>query len=659
MERHFFVWMLIAALAAGCSKSKPDAGQQAKVTAPKAHTVERPVEEAPVESTSDAAATLPPAEPVPDFASAETLRSPFQPFDSGPDFAAAPTEREPQFQPAPPASEDLNPLRFAPPPRIPDEPLVENPLRDFDSEPRIRSAPRMAASAAPRMRTFGAADFPGGDSQDPNPAGGSALPESSGESEARSFSITARAAAPDAAPPSAHAMTAEPGMAEPPAAGPAGEPLDVPRAPESSGSALTVLPQPPVVTPGAFDVVKVFYGTDRQPIEPPQESVAVQAVRFLPLGISVLITLALGLIAVASRRGAVWGLVVCGVLVSSGLGYQAFSGTLTAVRQADKEGLVYTSDRSLGGQVQLGICEVTIPKTHKTGELEAPSILRLEIKEDPNKHVVLTKTERLADEQFYATLRERVAASPNKELFVFVHGFNVSFEDAARRTAQIHKDLGFDGAPIFFSWPANTRFVLTYPADESNVAWSAAHLKQFLLDVSRNSDARSVNLIAHSMGNRALTAALKELQLELREESRLFNQVILAAPDIDADEFRLSIAPAMTRTANRITLYASANDEALAASQLLHRGPRAGDAGRGLVVVQGIDTIDVTAIDTSPWGHTYYGSSDPVLQDLAQLLLRAAAPSERTWLAQHEAGGLPYWIFQPISTARTNSSELR
>lgn len=507
------------------------------------------------------------------------------------------------------------------------------------------------------MRTFGASDLPETGTLEPNPSGGFAPPESSGDFEAHSFSITARAAAPDAAPPSAHAMTAEPAM--PPAAGPAGEPSDVPRAPDSSSPALTVLPQPPVAVPGAFDVVKVFYGTDRQPIDPPEEKLAVQAVRFLPLGISVLVTLALGLIATASRRGAVWGLAVIGVLVSAGLSYQAFSGSLTAIRQADKEGVVYTSDRSSGGEVQLGICEVTIPKTHKKGELESPSILRLEIKEDLNKHVILTKTQQLADEQFYATLRERVAASPNKELFVFVHGFNVSFEDAARRTAQIHKDLGFEGAPIFFSWPANTRFVLTYPADESNVAWSAAHLKQFLLDVSHNSDARSVNLIAHSMGNRALTAALKDLQLELREESRLFNQVILAAPDIDADEFRLSIAPAMTRTANRITLYASAKDEALAASQLLHRGPRAGDAGRDLVVVPGIDTIDVTAIDTSPWGHTYYGSSDPVLQDLAHLILRAAAPSERTWLAQHEAGGLPYWIFQPISTARSSSAPLR
>jgi esterase/lipase superfamily enzyme len=178
-------------------------------------------------------------------------------------------------------------------------------------------------------------------------------------------------------------------------------------------------------------------------------------------------------------------------------------------------------------------------------------------------------------------------------------------------------------------------------------------LKQFLLDVTHHSEAKSINLIAHSMGNRALTGVLKELQMELRDESRLFNQVILAAPDIDADEFRQSIAPSLTKTANRITLYVSARDEALAASQLIHRGSRAGDAGRGLVVVPGIDTIDVTPIDMSPWGHTYYGSSDPVLRDLGLLMSQSAEPSQRLWLAPAEIDGLPYWVFQPASaTAR-------
>jgi len=368
-----------------------------------------------------------------------------------------------------------------------------------------------------------------------------------------------------------------------------------------------------------------------------------------------LVTLALALIAVAKRKsGVLWALAAVGAVVSTGLALQASSSTVTAIRWQDKEGLRYGFDRSAGGEVQRGICEVAIPKIHKSGELESPSILRLEVRDDLARHVALTKTERLGSDEFYAQLRDRVAASPRKELFVFVHGFDVTFEDAARRTAQVHNDLKFPGAPIFFSWPANNKSLLTYPADENSITWSTPHFKQFLLEIVKHSDAQSINLIAHSMGNRALTVALREIELEFRDEARLFNHVVLAAPDIDAEDFRTNIAPRMQKTAKQFTLYASSRDDALRASQLLHRGPRAGDAGRGLVVVAGIDTIDVSAIDTSPWGHSYYGSSDPVLRDLGIIMEFSFPPQERRWLSPAERDGLTYWIFEPARTAGLN-----
>src|SRR6185369_15193625 len=188
------------------------------------------------------------------------------------------------------------------------------------------------------------------------------------------------------------------------------------------------------------------------------------------------------------------------------LGYDALDEVLSRIRGAHHEGPRYTTDRSPGGRIEVGRCEVTIPRTHVVGEVETPSVFRLEISEDISRHLVLQKTERLGNSKFYDLLRRRVEKSDRRELFVFVHGFNVSFEDAALRTAQIHYDLKFAGAPIFFSWPANDKFIFTYPADETNVAWSVPHLKQFLLEIVKESQAQSVNLIAHSMGNRALAA---------------------------------------------------------------------------------------------------------------------------------------------------------
>jgi esterase/lipase superfamily enzyme len=404
-----------------------------------------------------------------------------------------------------------------------------------------------------------------------------------------------------------------------------------------------------------FHVVEVFYGTDRHVTEqaPSDWSHALRC--YWPTATCAFAALAVAFIA-TSRRSLTLALTAfVGVGLSVGLAYQDTSVALAAMRHAGKLGPQYSSDRAPAGKIDRGVCEVTIPRTHTVGEVESPSLTRLEILEDASRHVVLQKTERLIDAQFHQLLRERVAQSAKNELFVFVHGFNVSFEDAARRTAQICYDLQFDGAPVFFSWPAHDKFIFTYPADETNVAWSVPHLKQFLFEIVKESRARSINLIAHSMGNRALAAALREIELEMHDQARLFNQVILAAPDIDADDFRHNIAPAMQRTAQRLTLYASARDDALLASQLVHRGPRAGDAGEGLVVVSGIDTIDVTAIDSSPWGHSYYGSSDPVLHDLRALFSRAIPPRDRTWLSPAQRDGLTYWIFQPTRTAGTDS----
>lgn len=104
--------------------------------------------------------------------------------------------------------------------------------------------------------------------------------------------------------------------------------------------------------------------------------------------------------------------------------------------------------------LKYGVAEVSIPRAHRMGELESPSFLKFEFREDPEKHIVLLSAKTFSLEQFVSAVEERVDRSEKKSAFVFVHGYNTSFEDASRRTAQIAYDLGFDGAPIFYSWPS-------------------------------------------------------------------------------------------------------------------------------------------------------------------------------------------------------------
>jgi type VI secretion system ImpA family protein len=115
----------------------------------------------------------------------------------------------------------------------------------------------------------------------------------------------------------------------------------------------------------------------------------------------------------------------------------------------------YSVGRSLSGQIHYGECHVSIPTSHKLGRLESPSFLKLEFRKDPNKHIVLAKTDSIEVRPFFERVSASVAKSRARDAFVFIHGYNVSFEDAARRTGQIAFDLQFVGAPIFYSWPSH------------------------------------------------------------------------------------------------------------------------------------------------------------------------------------------------------------
>jgi esterase/lipase superfamily enzyme len=304
----------------------------------------------------------------------------------------------------------------------------------------------------------------------------------------------------------------------------------------------------------------------------------------------------------------------------------------------------YGSDRDPNETLSLGTCEVSIPRDHRPGELEAPSIWKLEFHEDPEKHVVLLGVHPEAQNQFYSDLASTVTASENKEAFVFIHGYKTTFKDAARRTGQLAYDLNFHGAAIFYSWPSKGDLD-GYPADEGTIIWTTRHLTAFLQQVALQSKAKTVHLIAHSMGNRALTQALADLAMPLGGTAQPhFREVILAAPDVDRDIFK-QLAGAIGKSADRVTLYASSNDEALAASKRLHDFPRAGEAGQNLLVVRGIDTIDVSTVDTSLLGHSYFGDNTSVISDIHRLLTEGSPPSKRSCLSEAFWSNLAYWVF--------------
>jgi esterase/lipase superfamily enzyme len=299
----------------------------------------------------------------------------------------------------------------------------------------------------------------------------------------------------------------------------------------------------------------------------------------------------------------------------------------------------YDERHSPSGQINYGICTVSIPKIHKLGKMETPSLLRLEFRPDPRKHIVLQEVQSLEEALFLDRVATSVAASAAKETFIFVHGFNVTFEDAARRTGQIAFDLHFVGAPIFFSWPSYGR-IPDYTRDESNIIWSTPHFERFLSLIAQRSGAKRIHIIAHSMGNRAVCDALKALSYD--PNAVKFDHLVLAAPDIDADTFR-ELAAIIRRLSGRITLYESSNDKAIRASKKIHGNARAGEP---LLVIPGLDTIDASAIDTDFLGHSYFSDNWPLLSDIHSLLAKDEPPSARFGLDERESAEGKYYAFR-------------
>jgi len=304
---------------------------------------------------------------------------------------------------------------------------------------------------------------------------------------------------------------------------------------------------------------------------------------------------------------------------------------------------VFSSLRSDPATLTLGTIDVTIPRDHRLAQVERPRFFTLSTTEQKDRHFTIIERTVKEPSAFYSELAERIRASQNRQAFVFIHGYNVSFDDAIYRTAQISYDLAFDGPAISYSWPSNGT-VLDYTQDLNNSEWSIGQLTAFLKSLVAHSQAKDIHLIAHSMGNRVLVGAIQRLVIESAPPAPSFSQVVLTAPDIDAGVFR-QLADAVKASASRVTLYASSTDRALRASKRINGYPRAGDAGAGIVVLPGLDTVDVSSVNSDLLGHGYYGDNRTVLSDMFNLLRGQAPP--RFGLREARAGGLTYWRFLP------------
>lgn len=316
---------------------------------------------------------------------------------------------------------------------------------------------------------------------------------------------------------------------------------------------------------------------------------------------------------------------------------------------------------TFGGESQfklaLGKALVTVPT--KEGVRERGSVPRPELivfgfrvpwgTEQLDKHFTVYSARTLDEATFLGEVKQSLDKSKSfeKHAFLFVHGYNVTFEDSLYRTAQIAHDLEFDGAAFMYSWPSKGD-PKAYLYDEDRSKGARPYLRDYLELIATKTGVQHLHIVAHSKGAELVVEVLNSLSTMPDVKQRLnINEIILAAPDIDRANFE-QIAERIVGVAQRgVTLYASNNDKALSLSSTIRLGSvRAGDVpvNLGPVLVKGVDTIDISAASTDFFSsnHITFAERQHLISDMRSILANGMHPPDKRSQA----------IFRPITIDR-------
>ena len=244
--------------------------------------------------------------------------------------------------------------------------------------------------------------------------------------------------------------------------------------------------------------------------------------------------------------------------------------------------------------------------------------------------------------EFKRVLLNQLDLTPRKEVFIYIHGYNNTFDDAAFALAELWHFVGRVGVPLIYTWPAGYPGLFGYTYDRESSEFTAYHLRKVLEMISSFDEVERIHLVAHSRGTDLAMAALRDLTISARaagldpKELYKIHNFILAAPDLDLQVAEQRIAgDKLELSVNRFTIYSSPEDKAISMASDLFASPR------GRVGTFGIDGMTETIkahlqrnkpnfaiinfagafdLPCGSYGHSYFRNSPEVSSDLVLML---------------------------------------
>jgi esterase/lipase superfamily enzyme len=261
---------------------------------------------------------------------------------------------------------------------------------------------------------------------------------------------------------------------------------------------------------------------------------------------------------------------------------------------------------------------VQVPPDRKPGRIEWPGQFR---KPDPARDF-LTVDRVFYDSRdgFKADLSRELAAMPpgQREVRVFVHGFNNTFAEGLYRLAQLDHDLGFPGLSVHYAWPSKAK-PLGYFGDRDSAVFSRDGYEQMLRTIV-DAGADRIILVGHSMGSLLVMEGLRDMSLA--RESRVLGRIggiVLISPDIAVDVFQKE-ARRIGTLPQPFYVFTSQKDKALKLSASLSGRP---DRLGNLTSPKEVEEFKLTLIDVSDFsqkqGHFTVGDSPTLIALLGKM----------------------------------------
>ncbi len=281
---------------------------------------------------------------------------------------------------------------------------------------------------------------------------------------------------------------------------------------------------------------------------------------------------------------------------------------------------------------------------------------------------------------FNDLLSSWLARTERKEVLLFVHGYNNTFDDAILRLAQAWHFGGRKGVPVVYTWPAGSGGLKGYAYDRESGEFTTVHLKRLLVMLAMHPDVERVHVISHSRGTDVALTSIRELHDEVRGALRAtplavraatldgdtvppedgtfapantaaalkLATFVLAAPDLDLEVFiQRFFGENVVRAAERVVIYFSEEDEALGLADWLFRSKRRVGAMRiedfpesERSMLAQVSSLELVNAKVSGYtSHSYILQHPAALSDLTRLIgERAKAGSERRPLVKPTAG---------------------